>query len=286
MQNVMSQLKDLNMEQALKRTEEEMRLRGFSRRTISTYLHALRQYFLFKHSDLSLMNEENVRSFLLHREQGGSSAQTRNLLLHAIKFFYRDVMRAPQALSIHPAKEAYTLPTILSREEIQAILAAAKNGKHRLMIALAYGSGLRVSEVITLHVCDLDLDGLQIHLKGAKGNKDRVTVFPESLRTDIQNLIAGRRGDDLVFESERGGVLSTRTAQVVFARALAQAGIGKPATFHSLRHSFATHLLENGTDVRYVQALLGHVNIRTTQRYTQVTNPALRKIQSPLTFLL
>lgn len=267
---------------ALKRAEEEMRLRGFSRRTIDTYLHALRQYFAFDGDACASPDQENIRRFLLRREQDGNSAQTRNVLLHAIKYFYREVVRARTPIQIRPAKEASALPVILSREEIRSMIGATKNGKHRLMIALAYGAGLRVSEVIQLHVGDLDLEGLQIHLKAAKGNKDRVTVFPESIKTDIQNLIAGRSSHDLVFESERGGTLSSRTAQAVFAHALAKAGITKPATFHSLRHSFATHLLENGTDVRYVQALLGHANIRTTQRYTQVTNPALRNIRSPL----
>ncbi len=270
------------IEPALKRAEEEMRLRGFSRRTMGTYLHALRQYFTFRQTDDPSLDQESIRQFLLQREQDGNSAQTRNVLLHAIKYFYKDVLRVRQAIDLRPAKEASTLPVVLSHDEILRLLAVTKNGKHRLMIALAYGAGLRVSEVITLRVGDLDLAGLQIHLKAAKGNKDRVTVFPESIRTDIQNLIAGRSSGDAVFESERGGILSVRTAQAVFAHALQKAGIAKAATFHSLRHSFATHLLENGTDVRYVQALLGHANIRTTQRYTHVTNPALRKIKSPL----
>lgn len=266
----------------LRWAEEEMRLRGFSRRTIATYLHALRQYFAYDPAVSASPDPEAVRQFLLQREQDGSSAQTRNILLHAIKYFYRDVVRTRTQIAIRPAKESSALPVVLSRAEIRSLLAATKNGKHRLLIALAYGAGLRVSEVIGLRIRDLDLPALQIHLKAGKGNKDRVTVFPESIRTDIQNLIAGRAPVDPVFGSERGGALSARTAQAVFAQALAKAGISKPASFHSLRHSFATHLLENGTDVRYVQALLGHASIRTTQRYTQVTNPALRNIRSPL----
>ena len=280
MQNIVENQKSKEM--MLRRAEEEMRLRGFSRRTISTYLHALRQYFAFRKTDDLSFDEESIRQFLLQRERDGNSAQTRNVFLHAIKYFYKDVVHACAAIALRPAKEASTLPVILSRQEIQAVLTSTKNGKHRLMIALAYGAGLRVSEVVQLRVCDLDLPGLQIHLKSAKGNKDRVTVFPQSIRTDIQNLIAGKAGSDLVFGSERGGALSSRTAQMVFARALKAAGIQKPATFHSLRHSFATHLLENGTDVRYVQELLGHCNIRTTQRYTHVTNPQLKNIRSPL----
>ena len=150
------------------------------------------------------------------------------------------------------------------------------------MITLAYGAGLRISEVMDLRVRDMLLDELTLHIKEAKGKKDCITLIPEKLKEDLRSLIAGKEGGDYVFASERGGKLSERTAQKVFERALHAAHITKPATFHSLRHSFATHLLENGVDIRYVQELLGHANIRTTQLYTQVTNPSLKNIKSPL----
>jgi len=150
------------------------------------------------------------------------------------------------------------------------------------MLSISYGAGLRVSEVIGLKVADIDFDNLLIHIKHSKGNKDRVTVLPEKLVDEMKRLAAFKVGDDLVFESERGGKLSTRTLQKVFENGCKKANIKKKATFHSLRHSFATHLLENGVDVRYVQELLGHQNIRTTQIYTHVTNIALKNIKSPL----
>ncbi|PIT92212.1 MAG: hypothetical protein COU08_03480 [Candidatus Harrisonbacteria bacterium CG10_big_fil_rev_8_21_14_0_10_42_17] len=141
---------------------------------------------------------------------------------------------------------------------------------------------LRVSEVVQLKAADLSIDEFIVHIKEAKGNKDRISVMPEKLQDPLRNIIAGKRADDFVFSSNRGGKLTTTSLQKMFRKILAKTGIKKPATFHSLRHSFATHLLENGTDVRYVQALLGHSNIRTTQQYTQVTNPALKNIKSPL----
>lgn len=162
------------------------------------------------------------------------------------------------------------------------ILQAPKNSKHRLLLALAYGAGLRVSEVVDLRVGDLDLPALMIHIKQGKGQKDRISVVPDTLVNDLRNLIAGKGAREYVFASERGGKLTTRTAQKVFETALHLSEIKKDATFHSLRHSFATHLLENGVDIRYVQELLGHQNIRTTQQYTHVTNPKLRNIKSPL----
>jgi len=150
------------------------------------------------------------------------------------------------------------------------------------LVALSYGAGLRVSEVVNLRVRDIHVDDLSIHLKDAEGNKDRITVFPEKLKADLHELTALQHGNEFVFESERGGKLNERTAQLIFEKALEKSKIEKNATFHSLRHSFATHLLENGVDVRYVQELLGHANIRTTQLYTKVTNPNLKKIKSPL----
>jgi len=133
-----------------------------------------------------------------------------------------------------------------------------------------------------LRIKDLNLENLMIHIKDAKGKKDRITVFPGKLKEDISSLVVGRDMEDFVFESERGGGLTETTAQKIFSNGLIKAGIKKEATFHSLRHSFATHLLESGTDVRYIQELLGHQNIRTTQIYTKVTNPAVKNIKSPL----
>lgn len=187
-----------------------------------------------------------------------------------------------QKIEISSAKKPKSLPTVLSRSEVNRILESTKNAKHRLLLSLAYGAGLRVSEVVSLKVQDLDVEELTVHIKQAKGQKDRISVMPESLTDSLKNLVAGKSGNDFVFASERGGVLTTRTAQKVFENSLASSGVQKDATFHSLRHSFATHLLENGTDVRYVQELLGHSNIRTTQVYTQVTNPKLKNIRSPL----
>jgi len=208
--------------------------------------------------------------------------QTVNLFLNAIKFYYRELVGINAPFNITFAKRPSKLPIVLSREEIGRILHVITNPKHRLLIALAYGAGLRVSEIVDLKVADIDLSEHTIHLKNAKGGKDRISVSPETLTSDIKNLIAGKAGNEVVFFSERGGKLTTRTAQKVFEHALQKAAIRKHATFHSLRHSFATHLLENGVDCRYVQELLGHSNIRTTQRYTHVTNPTLRNIKSPL----
>jgi integrase/recombinase XerD len=191
-------------------------------------------------------------------------------------------LKDPQKVDLKFAKRNKRLPIVLSRIEIERIIEATDNAKYKLMISLGYACGLRVSEVTDLKVADLDIDELVVHIKEAKGKKDRISVLPEKLKNDLRNIIAGKDSGDFVFVSNRGSKLTTTSLQKMFRKSLSKAQVNKPATFHSLRHSFATHLLENGTDVRYVQELLGHSNIRTTQIYTQITNPKLKNIKSPL----
>jgi len=270
------------MQTELQKTERELKIKNYSSKTIKSYLYGIREYFSFKGGNFTMLDQDNIRNFLLYCEQKQISPQSRNLFLNAIKFYYRNVVRNPQRIEIQSTKKPKNLPVVLSRSEVKRILESLKNTKHKLLLSLAYGAGLRVSEVIVLKVQDLDFEELTVHIKQAKGKKDHISVMPERLVDDLKNLIAGKAKRDHVFASERGGKLTTRTAQKIFENALRDSGVKKDATFHSLRHSFATHLLENGTDVRYVQELLGHQNIRTTQRYTQVTNPKLKNIKSPL----
>ncbi|MBU0578473.1 site-specific integrase [Patescibacteria group bacterium] len=272
----------MSIQNQLKQTEQELLLRNYSSKTIKSYLLALKKYFTFKKISVQVLDLTNIKQFLLYLQKKQLSPQTRNLYLSAIKFYYHQVIQSPTKIKLKISKKDGKLPIVLSRLEIKKIFIHTSNSKYRLMIALSYAAGLRVSEAVSLKVQDLDLDQLTIHLKQTKGNKDRITIFPKKLLAQIKNLTAGKKGDSFLFESERGGKLTTRTAQQAFRQARKKAQIKKLATFHSLRHSFATHLLENGTDVRYVQELLGHKNIRTTQRYTQVTNPQLKNIRSPL----
>ena len=266
----------------LKKLEDELRLRNYSPKTVKSYISCVAEYLRAKQSDLDLVDVNFIKEYLLSKIDKGASSQTVNQSLQAINFFYWNVLKFRGKIDIKFAKTPSKLPVVLSRDEIKSMLAAIGNEKHNLMVALAYSGGLRVSEVVNLKIKDIYLSELIIHIKGAKGDKDRITVFPEKLKAVIEKLTAGKNLNDYVFASERGGKLTERTAQKVFENALRKVDIKKDATFHSLRHSFATHLLENGVDVRYVQELLGHANIRTTQIYTKVTNPSLRNIKSPL----
>lgn len=272
----------MNLQELLIKIKGELRLRNYSPRTIESYLFCLNDYFKY----IKIVKKDPaigvIKKYLLEKQDQGRSSQTINLYLQAIKYFYHEVMKNHAIIDIKFAKTASKLPIVLSRTEIGKMIDSIKNPKHKLLISLSYGAGFRVSEVINLKNKDIDLEELTIHIKSAKGNKDRMTIFPEKLKADICEIMTLKDKNNYFFESNRGGKLTERTAQKVFEKALIDARIEKDATFHSLRHSFATHLLENGVDVRYVQELLGHANIRTTQLYTKVTNPAIRNIKSPL----
>jgi integrase/recombinase XerD len=270
------------MQIEIDKLKRELKIRNYSPRTIKSYIYALEQYFSFKKKDFSEFDDNNVKEFLLFSENRGLSAQSRNLLLNAIKYYYRNIVGNYELVGIRSAKKISRLPVILSKEEIGILLSGVKNIKHKLLLSITYGAGLRVSEVISLKVQDIDLNCLTIHVKQAKGRRDRISILPESLVKSLIVFINAKKAGGYLFESQRGGKLSARTAQKIFENALEKSRIKKKPTFHSLRHSFATHLLENGVNIRYIQELLGHQNIRTTQIYTHLTNPQLKNIRSPL----
>jgi len=270
------------MQEILEKVRRELKIRNYSQKTIKAYILCIGEYLKYKKSNFANLDEENIKNYLLRLRNCGRSSQTVNLHLNSIKYLYRDVFKNLKKIDIKFAKRTQKLPIILSRIEINKILNATQNRKHKLIISLSYGAGFRISEAQNLKVGDVNFDELTIHIKNAKGRKDRITILPKKIKNDLQKAFLFKNPGDFIFESERGGKLSTRALQKIFENALNRSGVKKRATFHSLRHSFATHLLENGTDIRYVQELLGHANIRTTQIYTHVTNPNLKNIKSPL----
>lgn len=270
------------MDQRMIVFEEELKLRNYSRRTIKSYLWCAREFLTWVEAKNQEFTLEAVRAFVLEKINKNLAPQTIHLTIQAIKFFFRFVLKNTCEIKIATPKRPKKLPQILDRCEIMKLLESIKNPKHHLIVALAYGSGLRVGEVVRLRVGAINLAEATLFIHQAKGMKDRLSVLPRKLRDRLLAFTIGRKRSEYLFISQRGGRLTERTAQKIFEHALQKASILKQVSFHSLRHSFATHLLENGVDVRYVQELLGHQNIKTTQRYTHVTNPAVRKIESPL----
>jgi len=205
--------------------------------------------------------------------------------LNALKFYYINIQKRKFNYLMFGGlpKKPKRLPVVLSKDEVLRLLNSVSNPKHKLILALMYSAGLRVSEVVKLKVQDLDFDNKIIWVRQGKGKKDRQSLISEKIFIDLKNLTVNMAADQYLFLGQKPGFcLKTRSAEKIFANALAKADIKKLATCHSLRHSFATHLLEGGTDIRYIQTLLGHSSLQTTQIYTKVSNKFLSQIKSPL----
>jgi len=270
------------MQQYLDDIYRELKHRNYSYRTIKSYQTCVKYFLWFINDNILLITKEKIIDFILYLQSKDKAPKTINIYKESIKFFCNEILKLNIEIDIKLSKEPNKLPIVLSRNEIQQIIDVIKNSKHRLLISLSYWAGLRVSEIVNLKVKDINLDELTIHIKWSKWQKDRITIFPEKLKDEIQKIAFIKQWNDYLIESERWWILTTKTAQIVFSKALKLANIKKEATFHSLRHSFATHLLENWVDIRYVQVLLWHSSIKTTQIYTHVMNPNLKNIKSPL----
>jgi len=272
--------------------EDRLKVEGYSRKTIKTYLRELRKFVEYiRPRHPRDLDADDIRAYLLYLiEEKGVSRSAVNQAISALKFLYVRLYGRDDAFAdIRRPRSEHKLPQVLSRNEILQIVHTIQNPKHRLMIELLYAAGLRVSEVVNLRVRDVNLGELTLFVRAPrparesiKSNKDRITIFSESLRDALRRLMDGKQPGDWLFPSRRGGRLSTRTVQQVFARAVKESGVQKEVSCHDLRHSFATHLLESGVDIRYIQELLGHARLETTRIYTHVANPARRQIKSPL----
>lgn len=265
--------------------EKEMKIRNYSPKTIKAYLGVLRAFIRYFHPRHPRdLDTPDVHNYLYHLVQSELvSTSTIDQTISALKFLYNVLYKRKWNYDDLPRpKKESRLPVVLSKEEIQRLLYATLNTKHRLMLECMYGSGLRISEVCRLRVQDLDLEQLTLLIRGGKGRKDRITILSPKTAHSLRSWTKNKAGIDFVFPSEQGGHLSERSLQKVFHRSLITSGLQKSnATPHSLRHSFATHLLESGVDIRYIQQLLGHARLETTCIYTKVRNPAVYKIVSP-----
>ena len=264
------------------RYQQEMRLRRYARRTVKTYTSALRAYVGWLGSRHPRhVDAETVRAYLHHLVEEGHSAAWLGQTVSALKVLYRDLYGWDESdFDVPRPRRGRKLPRVPTREQILEMADGTVTRKHRLEILLLYASGLRGSELRALDVGDVDRSLL--HVRKAKGEKDRITLLSSSLETELRWLMGSRSADEPLFVSEAGGRLATRTIQRVVSAAARRAKVPGKVTPHVLRHAFATHLLEAGTDLRVIQELLGHANIKTTTRYTHMADPGRFAVRSPL----
>ncbi len=269
----------------LVRAEQELKLRGYSQLTRKSYLSHMRHFLDYEGKEAREAGEEAIREYLLYMiDTKKVSRSHHDQAVSAIKFLYAHVLKQPSAIGEIPRpRRQRHLPVVLSREEVRRILKRVPNVKHRAALMLGYSAGLRIGEVVRLMPEDIDPDRELIRVRQGKGRKDRYTTLSrvalEVLRCYIDAVQPGR----WLFPGQTPGThLNTRSLGNVVQQARERAGIEKHVTFHTLRHSFATHLLEAGTDLRYIQMMLGHASPKTTQIFTHVSRRDLARIRSPL----
>jgi site-specific recombinase XerD len=266
----------------------EMRAKKFSPNTRNKYIHYNRMLCRIVQKTPEAMQPDDITGFLASMEKTGEySAATMNLAISSIKFFYKRVKKSDICNEHQRPRQDKRLPVVLSKSEVAEVFKMEKNLKHRLLLMIVYASGLRVSEAVSLRRQDLDIHRKQLIVFSGKGRKDRQTLLAQSVMDLLCDYYDQYEiSDDLngwIFPGQPASRhLSIRAAQYIFEKAIKKANIQKSATIHSLRHSFATHLLESGTDIRYIQELLGHSSILTTGRYTHVARRKLVNIQTPL----
>ncbi|MBS3090011.1 tyrosine-type recombinase/integrase [Candidatus Pacearchaeota archaeon] len=266
----------MDKEEALRKLGQEIEIRNFSRKTLKGYVHSVSKFCDYlKDKPFSQEEVKNYVQMQIKKHNPSSVAHE----IFAIQFFFDKVLG--RKIYVPRPKRNKTLPDILTRDEALALVNAPVNIKHRLILKLLYGCGLRVSEVISLNKDDLNFNEKLMHVRLAKGKKDRFVRIPDSVTKELENY-CNLLNEDVLFPSNRGGRLTTATIQAIVEQSAKKAGITKEVYPHLLRHSFATHLLESGTDLRIIQKLLGHSDIKTTQIYTRISQASIKNIKSPL----
>jgi integrase/recombinase XerD len=272
-------------EAAYQRLLEQLQLKAYSPNTIRTYRNEFAQLlYILKENAVDDLTPERLRSYFLYCiNELKLSENTMHSRINAIKFYFEQVLKREKFFfEIPRPKKASTLPKTINAKDIKRLFEVTENLKHNTMLKLCYGAGLRVSEIVNLKITDIDSKNMQLFIEKAKGKKDRYVNLPESILEQLRAYYKEYEPKEYLFEGQYGGKYSTRSAQKVFQNAMEKAKVNKDVGIHGLRHSFATHLLEAGTDIRFIQELLGHKDIKTTLIYTQVTNNSLKKIKSPL----
>lgn len=268
-----------------RKMKEQMQLENKSDNTVRTYLSQIKLFWMYyKDKPPTEISAPDIRRYLLYLvNERNVSESYHNQAINAIKFYYERILGwEPKGYYVQRPVASKRLPTVFSKSEVFDLLSVVSNLKHKAALSLMYSAGLRAGELLNLRLSDLDSDRMIILVRRGKGKKDRTTILAPKVLDLLREYYYEYRPRMWLFEGESGGKYSSRSLQQVFQRAKASAGILKPGGTHTLRHSFATHMLESGVDLRYIQALLGHESSETTEIYTHVSTRYLREIKSPI----
>ena len=270
---------------AISQLRTELKLRGFSLNTQKMYILYFKQFLKFleeENLEFLSVNENSIKLFLAQKLEIGINARSIGLIKASLLFYFNEIQK--KGFEIKTPKFQKKIPTVLSKEEIKEIFSKITNYKHKLMLQLYYASGLRLSEVINLKMKDIEFSQNSLWVRDGKGGKDRMTILPQFLSQELEEYCAksNRSKDDFIFVNRNGNPYSSRMIQKVLEKVKETLSFHKDIHIHTLRHSFATHLLEDGEDIRLIQELLGHADLSTTQIYTKVANEQLRRVKSPL----
>lgn len=273
-------------EHVLPALEQRLKLKGYSPSTIRTYLNEVGIFLrTIKHHKADDFSTKRIKDYLQYcLEKLNLTEHTLHSRMNALKFYFEQVLKKEKFFwDIPRPKKGTQLPKVISKEEMIRLLKAIENLKHKTMIMLGYACGLRVSEITGLQLKDLDEDRRLLHIRRAKGKKDRVVSLSPVMLVMLREYKSQHKTRQYLFEGQTPGTMySTRSLESIIAAAKQKAGINKAGSMHMLRHSFATHLLDKGTDVVFIQKLLGHNDIKTTLRYLHVTNKDMVNIISPI----
>jgi integrase/recombinase XerD len=265
---------------------EEMKLRNFSHRTEQSYVSAM--VGLVKHYRRSpdQLTQDEIRSYLLHLKERGLSPSSRNVAISGMKFFYHQILGwDEQKLFLPPRKGSWRLPEVFSPKEVERLLCAHGKLRDRCLLMTAYATGVRVSELVRLKVSDIDSERMMVKVEQGKGRKDRYTILSQRLLSELRSYWKEHRSPIWLFPNRKGGSISIDYAQRIYNWAKHKAQIRKGKGIHTLRHCFATHLLEAGVDLVTIKTLLGHNSLQSTQRYLQIRQPKLTAMANPLDLL-
>ena len=264
--------------------QKQIAIENYSEPTQKTYYSTIKLFLEYVEKlNKTKLEDPDIQNYLYFcKTEKKYSYSSMKHVIASISYLYLKVLHKPVPNSLDvKLRKPVTLPSVLSIGDISKILKVTKNLKHKTILLLIYASGLRLNELLELRIGDIDSEAMRIHIKFGKGKKDRYVMLSENVLELLRDYYKVYKPKNYLIEGQNGGKYSPKSVQSVFKTALKKAGVKKKATVHTLRHSFATHLLDEGTDIRYIQELLGHKRLETTQIYTHVSSYSINKIKSP-----